>query len=236
MSSENTSSFSGLGSANAGNESSSSVSACTEATSAALSDTRKFSATPSSVGSPHTGVCLSPLQRDELRDRLAAPDPTSQECNTCHQWWPLTSFVLLADRNKGRTFRNPRCNRCRVAVERATPRMQRRIALIESAKAQPCTDCHNRFPEECMDFDHVRGEKKFAVSARWRAVSYEELVEELSKCEVVCSNCHRTRTRRRCYPGHGQPRKTASLAEIPRGGAKFEPSTDSSRAQSTEAT
>ena len=46
-----------------------------------------------------------------------------------------------------------------------------------------------------MDFDHVRGRKVFALSVAYRkATSIRVAQEELSKCDLVCANCHRDRT------------------------------------------
>jgi hypothetical protein len=45
-----------------------------------------------------------------------------------------------------------------------------------------------------MDFDHVRGEKKFNVAHFIYTGSYQAVQDEIAKCEVVCSNCHRLRT------------------------------------------
>ena len=57
-------------------------------------------------------------------------------------------------------------------------------------------DCGERFPSECMDFDHVRGSKLHRVSHMW-SMSDEKFSTEIAKCELVCSNCHRTRTKQR---------------------------------------
>jgi hypothetical protein len=49
-----------------------------------------------------------------------------------------------------------------------------------------------------MDFDHVRGEKKFNIKqAAQRRLGTRALLEEIAKCELVCANCHRLRTLRR---------------------------------------
>lgn len=67
---------------------------------------------------------------------------------------------------------------------------------INVLKAAPCTDCGGTFPPECMDFDHVRGVKVQGIAGM---IDYgpEKLAEELAKCELVCANCHRTRTKNR---------------------------------------
>ncbi len=59
-------------------------------------------------------------------------------------------------------------------------------------------DCGNKFPPECMDFDHVRGEKLFNIcSNKGRQQGWKKVLVEIAKCDLVCSNCHRTRTVRR---------------------------------------
>ena len=65
--------------------------------------------------------------------------------------------------------------------------------LINTAKSVPCLDCQETFPPYVMDFDHVRGVKSFAIS-RGGCRSVSKLLEEMAKCDVVCSNCHRLRT------------------------------------------
>jgi lysyl-tRNA synthetase class I len=48
-----------------------------------------------------------------------------------------------------------------------------------------------------MDFDHVRGRKHKNVSELIDSLSKKKIDEEIAKCEVVCSNCHRIRTHNR---------------------------------------
>ncbi len=68
-----------------------------------------------------------------------------------------------------------------------------RAFLAKQKLEQGCKDCGWKEHAEALDFDHVRGEKKFTVSSRaWWSI--ERLAEEVVKCEVVCANCHRIRT------------------------------------------
>ncbi len=71
-----------------------------------------------------------------------------------------------------------------------------RTLFMDLLKDEPCMDCRKRFPPECMDWDHVRGKKllKLGESVRYQRVKLEK---ELAKCDLVCANCHRTRTRKR---------------------------------------
>ena len=78
----------------------------------------------------------------------------------------------------------------------AKVRRERNSKFLAEVCDVPCMDCGNRFPAVCMDFDHVRGEKKDVVSrlACAKAASIKRLKEEIAKCDIVCSNCHRIRT------------------------------------------
>lgn len=69
-------------------------------------------------------------------------------------------------------------------------------ALVLKAKDRPCADCGKSYPAYVMDFDHVRGEKRFMLSraANWAGGGLELVEEEIAKCDVVCANCHRVRT------------------------------------------
>ena len=73
---------------------------------------------------------------------------------------------------------------------------QRNRQYIDEKKSVPCTDCGGTFPLECMDFDHVRGEKKYNIGSLIGCAK-ARIDEELAKCEVVCANCHRIRTKNR---------------------------------------
>jgi hypothetical protein len=82
--------------------------------------------------------------------------------------------------------------------EQAGERVRRNYALIAQAKDVPCADCGGRYPQECMDFDHIeeRGPKLFGLS-KAAARSVGAILAEIAKCDAICSNCHRMRTRAR---------------------------------------
>lgn len=67
---------------------------------------------------------------------------------------------------------------------------------LDGLKDKPCADCRTKYPPECMDFDHVVGPKLFKIGdsvGRTR----ETTLAEIAKCELVCANCHRIRTKER---------------------------------------
>jgi IS30 family transposase len=61
-------------------------------------------------------------------------------------------------------------------------------------ESTPCADCGKHYGYWVMDFDHVAG-KAFNISAHQRYTKKLDTVkQEIDKCDVVCSNCHRDRS------------------------------------------
>ena len=77
----------------------------------------------------------------------------------------------------------------------------KKLAAIEYLGGQ-CQDCGSKFKGrmEVFDFDHRYG-KKIGVGAMLPKYSWAAIVIELDKCDLVCSNCHRTRTAERLRYG-----------------------------------
>lgn len=67
-----------------------------------------------------------------------------------------------------------------------------KIARLKESK--PCTDCGQCYPHYVMDFDHISNNKKFNIAHLINSCDITKLENEISKCELVCSNCHRIRT------------------------------------------
>lgn len=90
-----------------------------------------------------------------------------------------------------------RCKAC--AIRLAEIRRIERRTILAGLKNRPCMDCLNRYPPECMDFDHRPGEVKlFEVSGEMvRLGNMEAIMAEIAKCDLVCANCHRVRTMER---------------------------------------
>ena len=65
--------------------------------------------------------------------------------------------------------------------------------LWDYLKEHSCVDCPEKDPI-CLDFDHQRDKKKNVSSLASSGVSLETIKEEIAKCEVRCSNCHRRKT------------------------------------------
>lgn len=65
--------------------------------------------------------------------------------------------------------------------------------LKKIKEENPCMDCNKSYPYYVMDFDH-KFDKKFLVSKMSNLGSFSLIKEEIKKCDIICSNCHRIRT------------------------------------------
>lgn len=67
-----------------------------------------------------------------------------------------------------------------------------KLKIKDYLDAHPCVDCGEK-DIVVLEFDHVRGKKlgnvSSLISRGWRIVK-----EEIDKCDVRCSNCHRRKT------------------------------------------
>jgi len=80
--------------------------------------------------------------------------------------------------------------------EATRERVRERREYVDQVKLEAgCTDCGYREHSAALDFDHLPGyDKVQTVSALVTAGTLDEIKAEITKCEVVCANCHRVRT------------------------------------------
>lgn len=150
---------------------------------------------------------------------MDAEEHASRTCSRCGQRKPTTDFPL---RRRDGARRQSHCRACKAAYQadwyaenrarhilavEATrrARLERNRRLVREAKDRPCADCGQRYPPYVLDFDHVRGQKSWAIASQVRDATLERLREEIAKCDVVCANCHRERTYGPRGRGAGHP-------------------------------
>lgn len=78
--------------------------------------------------------------------------------------------------------------------ERNRRALAKKIAWVNERKAAPCIDCGVNYPPHVMDFDHREGTEKHKPVSRLLNNSWKRIKDEIAKCDLVCSNCHRQRT------------------------------------------
>jgi hypothetical protein len=130
-------------------------------------------------------------------------------CRKCQTEQLEDEFHRRADRKDGR---QPYCKACKKSIDAAIyskggedykarkRQRQREFArrnarlVLEYLQQHPCVDCGEPDPV-VLEFDHVRGEKKYNLSDLiLRYTSWETIQAEIEKCEVRCANCHRRAT------------------------------------------
>jgi hypothetical protein len=131
----------------------------------------------------------------------------TKRCSRCKQVKPLSAFNKLTRSKDGRQWNCRDCNAAWHAENRVhhNALIKARNKRIEQTNHQRifeyklergCLDCGERDPT-VLEFDHLR-DKVMAVSVLIRYVNtWESLLAEIEKCDVVCSNCHTRRTAER---------------------------------------
>ena len=76
-----------------------------------------------------------------------------------------------------------------------TRRHRYTLAMRAYKTMRGCSVCGYNKCDTALDFHHVRGEKSFTISGAvaGKNVSWERIVEEMNKCEILCRNCHAER-------------------------------------------
>ena len=91
----------------------------------------------------------------------------------------------------------------RLSVNRNRARRKDQREFVSVLKNLPCSDCGRKYPPYVMDFDHRDGNHKHGNIGSLVSQAYftkEKLLKEIQKCDLVCANCHRTRTYKRNHP------------------------------------
>jgi hypothetical protein len=125
----------------------------------------------------------------EVSKRNGGREAYMKLCGRCGQVKQIDEFHKNGTKLDGRQAYCRKCNAENVNEKR----LRNRQWINEYLSNNSCIDCG--FSVVCaLDFDHVRGEKKFTI-ARMKETSYSiaRLQEEIDKCEVRCANCHRIR-------------------------------------------
>ena len=128
----------------------------------------------------------------------------------CGELKPIDDFAW---RRRARGQRDNFCRPCRSAygkehyaanrqryVDQARVRKralarERTALLIEYFKSHVCVDCGERILSCSSSTISATSRLTWAQALPYR--SWESILAEIAKCEVVCANCHRRRTGRR---------------------------------------
>lgn len=117
-------------------------------------------------------------------------DGLQAQCRECYAAYQRSYYRRRVARDPEYKARQQRLRRAR----RDRLKRDNREQLWAFLQTHPCVDCGETDPV-VLEFDHADpGEKSFAVGDGIFWKPWEEVVLELSKCDVRCANCHRRRT------------------------------------------
>jgi len=74
------------------------------------------------------------------------------------------------------------------------PHVQRNIDIINKAKSVPCEYCGQQYEPFNMQFDHIHPLVKDVNVSQLKSAKLDKLMNEISKCRVLCAVCHRRKT------------------------------------------
>lgn len=133
-------------------------------------------------------------------DTLIVGRTTNGTCKTCvsNRWlvWKMINKELSNTWHK--KWRKEHPDKVRAAFKRCyLKKKAERMTFLNRFKNKPCADCQGWFEPCQMDFDHRNPKLKVNSISKmgWDSRSLTAIKTEIQKCDLVCANCHRLRTR-----------------------------------------
>lgn len=120
-------------------------------------------------------------------------------CRDCGKEGPLASRRPVCKECHNKYTRQHYLDNKQKYIDRVAKYNKKQKDKVRELKNVPCMDCNTVYPYYVMDFDH-REDKKFNISQSMDRYGWAKILEEVAKCDVVCSNCHRIRTYNRMAP------------------------------------
>lgn len=100
----------------------------------------------------------------------------------------LQRLCIVCNRKQAREYYHS-ANKKSLHVLRAKERQRKiAVALNDIKEMAGCHFCGERCSVS-LDFHHLGDDKEFTIATSAHAIS--KFIEEIDKCEVLCSNCHR---------------------------------------------
>ena len=128
------------------------------------------------------GTCKIGQPEGNFARNSSKPDGLQGVCRQCKKVYNKHHYLATRHRfNPARTER-----RVRVVAEN-------RERLAEYLQSHPCVDC-GEGDIIVLEFDHLRDKSWNIADMVSAGRNWDMILEEINKCDVVCSNDHRRRT------------------------------------------
>lgn len=154
-----------------------------------------------------------PLSMPLLIRAFAGSNPAPavmKKCSYCNQFLDESYFGVKYTSTSGKTVLQSICKSCNKDYQKNHYKENKtkyidkareyeksvRRDMLDMLSNSKCIDCGNN-DIRVLEFDHVADNKAGDVSMFASRSNRRAMLEEISKCEVVCANCHRIRTHTR---------------------------------------
>lgn len=132
-------------------------------------------------------------------------------CSICKQIKPRNEFYKHHEKHDGlqshckicsnagsKRYRQENRSYCKTrdAAYKEQYRKDKQEKLIKYLYLHPCVDC-GETDILVLEFDHINKKQYNIGTMMSMSFSWEEVLKEITKCEVCCCNCHRRRTLKR---------------------------------------
>lgn len=128
-----------------------------------------------------------------LNNWVPKQDRAFLTCKGCGEDKPPSGFSTHGKTKSGYLAYHSRCKECYWGHAKTLPSYEEKRLLVEQAKTS-CSVCGYDRCKDAMDFHHTdRANKLFGIAAGVKSstITRQELEDEISKCVILCSNCHR---------------------------------------------
>ena len=117
-------------------------------------------------------------------------DLTKKRCYNCKTDKERVEFRKNCTKKDGLSSA---CKACSDAIKN-NKIIENQEFVFQYLKLNACIDCGNSDPV-VLEFDHICGEKKMSISRMiYKIRSRKKIIDEIDKCVIRCSNCHRKKT------------------------------------------
>ena len=122
--------------------------------------------------------CKSIKEKDEFYSSKRNRSGVQSFCKECNKLWVRKRYIA---------------NKKYYDDKNRETRRNNQVYVLNFLRSHPCVACGENDPI-VLDFDHI--EKKLLsvskmVTKLW---SIKKIQEEIDKCQILCSNCHRRKT------------------------------------------
>lgn len=126
--------------------------------------------------------CQKEKPLEEFPKNKNKPDGYQYYCKVCARGYDKVYYDENPERRQAIKDKNKRV-------------MKRNLQYVRELLNKSCCAVCGEDDPIVLEFDHIRGEKENHISQMARdKVSVETLQAEISKCQILCANCHRRKT------------------------------------------